>query len=605
MIRPDTLQRCMVAALLAALLALPLAAAPRSVPTTHADALVGGLVIVSPGHELPGATVVIRDGIIEAVGMSVAIPPDARRWDVSGMVLWPGLIDANVGLSRLNGLPEPKASEGQPGPADPLPPPEMLQSRRSAAGSDNPLVHPEIRVVDLLAPDAKILEALRSQGFAAACVVPDRGILRGRDAVVSLRPGTPGELIVAEGQDLHAAFETRDSVYPDSVMGATAVLRQAFLDGDWYRRARVATVKGSRRIDEDAALEAIAAFLPRRGGSSGRLAMYCKDVLDDLRAGALAAEFGLGLRLKGAGDEYRRLAEVEALGAPIVLPVTYPAAPGAVDETEWGEVSVEQLRHHQRAPDNARWLAEKGVEISLTTDGLKDPKDFTARIRRSIEAGLPPDLALAMTTIHPARLLGLADRLGTIEKGRIANLVVARGRPFAKGTHVRDVWVDGLRHDVSREPQGPLGDWKGSITDGGVTHHGRLSLSAKGGAFTWDPPVSAPEVKVEPKKSTASNVVVAGDHVTFEFTGTPFGREGALKLSGDVAGSLLVGATEDAAVSLRAERSFDPEPEKAAPKRTPARPPAAVGGALIDWLTYPLGLADHIVHLLFCQSHLP
>jgi imidazolonepropionase-like amidohydrolase len=600
-IRPDASLR-IAAALFATTVAAALVAAPRSVPTTQAHALVGGLVIVSPGRELPGATIVIRDGIIEAVGTSVAIPPDARRWDVSGMVLWPGLVDAHLGLSRFNGLAGPKTADGSDAPAA-APAPTVLQARRSAAGSENPLVHPEVRVADLLAPDAKAIEAMLSQGFAAACVVPDRGILRGRDAVVSLRPGTPGELIVAEGQDLHAAFEARDSGYPDSVMGSTAVLRQSMLDGDWYRRARAATAKGPTRIDEDAALEAVASFLSQPARSRGRIAVACKDVLDCLRAGALASEFGLPLRLKGAGDEYRRLADVSALGSSIILPVAYPGAPGAVDEAEWGEVSIEQLRHFDRAPNNARWLAEAGVEVSLSTDGLENPKDFTARVRRSIEAGLAPDLALAMTTIHPARLLGLSDRLGTIEKGRLANVVVARGRPFGKATEVRDVWVDGRRHVVSREPQGPLGEWKGTITDGGTTHRGKLSLSVKGGAFTWDPAEGVKDDKAEQKKASASNVVVDADHVTFELAGTPLEREGTLKLAGSVDRSSFSASTGDRAVAIQAERFYDSDPG-AAEKRTPAGPPPAVGGALSSsadvlfvnataWTCGPMGIATN------------
>src|SRR6185369_5256231 len=136
-------------------------------------------------------------------------------------------------------------------------------------------------------------------------VVPDRGILRGRDAVVSLRAGTPAEIVVEEEPDLHAAFETRDDdQYPDSVMGATAVIRQSLLDGDWQRRARASAAKGGLHVDDDAGLDALAAFLPEGGSSHakthGRIAFACNDVLDDLRAGAVASEFGLPLRLKGA-----------------------------------------------------------------------------------------------------------------------------------------------------------------------------------------------------------------------------------------------------------------------------------------------------------------
>jgi imidazolonepropionase-like amidohydrolase len=570
----------------ALLVATHLAAAPAALEPHQVHALVGARVITAPGHEVDGVTIVVRDGIIVAVGRDVA-PEDAVRWDVSGRVIWPAFIDAHLGLSRLVGAPAAPAAAGAPpvppaAPAAPAPPSSISQ-----AGSRNPLVHPETRARDLLAPDPKILEALRGQGFGVACVVPDAGILRGTDVVIALSGEAPGRCVIRDGRDMHASFNPaaeESDVYPESVMGATAVLRQSLLDADWYRRAR-ASVKGARRVDEDASLEALGPLVAS-GRNRPRLAIACADVLDVLRAGALAREFSIPLRLRGAGDEYRRLADVARLGVPMVLPVSFPPVPVVADEDEWLDVSDDALEQWRYAPDNPRFVAQAGVEVSLTTDGLADVGDFTKRVRYSVERGLSEEQALAMLTTHPARLLEVADRLGTLEVGKQADFVVATGRPFAPGTEIRETWVDGRRFVVSRDPQGPRGTWAVRVASAKASFDAKLKVEAASGALTWEKGSGGPEPAGEARSAKITEVRVTDDSVTLRMEAKLLGFADTVELHGSLAGQRLRLASPDAALSMEGPRA-PPDPPEKTWKEGPLEPPSPVGG--------PIGSGDDVL----------
>ncbi len=568
-----------------AVLAPTLAGArPAPTPTVVEDALVGARVIVRPGVELASATVLVRDGVIVAVGETVRVPPGARVRDVSGMVIHAGFIDPWLGLSRLNGKEKPAAAAPDDDAAPP--PPPAAGPMGSAAGSGHDRVLGEVRAVDWLAPDTKAVEALRAQGFAAACVVPDAGIVRGRDVVISLGSAAPGASVLADGDAIHAAFEAggwRSRSYPGSVMGATALIRQALLDADWYRRARKATRSGPARVDEDASLEALGQVVPeRRGGTAPlRLAFACEDVLDVLRARELADEAGARLRVRAAGDEYRRLAEVVAGRMPLAVPVTFPPVPRVEHETEWLDVSDETLRHWHRAPDNPRWLKEAGASVSLTTDGLKDVGDFTERVRRSIARGLPAADALAMVTTEPARQLGLQDRLGSVEPGRLAHLVVATGRPFEEGTEIREVWVDGTRHVVSRAPDGPTGAWRVAVTAGARRFEATLDLSAEEGSLSWEADAGGPGSD-DPASRKAAITAVRREGATarFEIGGKPFERDAAFAATARVVGDAIEvnAAPILVAAGKRKPKTADKKPGETPPAPEPA--PAPVGGPL-------------------------
>ncbi|TMQ67861.1 MAG: amidohydrolase, partial [Candidatus Eisenbacteria bacterium] len=415
-------------------------------------AIVGARIVPAPGQVIERGTVVIRDGVIVAVGPHVAVPADARIWKADSLTVYPGLIDAFV-------APPPEAPRAQREGTGRRQRQAAEPEKPKGAGHALASVHPEFHMAEALPLDKDQVEALRAAGFAAVQAVPRDGILRGQSAVAGLEDGSPRAAVLEEDAMQVIALEPAPEGYPGSLMGAIAVVRQAFLDARWYGEVQATYARspqGKERPETNVSLEALQ---PTVKGT--RPALFVADeMLEVLRSAAIAREAGVKAVVVGAGDEYKRVSEIAAAGMALVVPVTFPEPPDLSDPDQAVEVSTEELRHWYRAPENAAILARHGVPFALTANGLKDVKAFRARVGQAIERGLTPAEALAAVTTTPARILGLSDRLGTIGPGKIANLTVVRGDLFSEKSKVRDVWVDGDRYEVTKDDGGVAGRWQ-------------------------------------------------------------------------------------------------------------------------------------------------
>ena len=438
-----------LATLVATLVSSP---STSSAATPRVHAIVGARIVLSPGHVIDRGTVVMRDGVITAVGKDVVAPADARIWEGDSLTVYPGLIDAFV-------LPaEPPAGQ-RPGPPAtgqrPAPPPEPS---RGAAHS-LPSVRPEFRVVESLPLSGDQLESLRAAGFAAAQVAPRKGIVRGSTALIGLSGGSPNAVVIKPDASQVVALQPEPMGYPGSLMGAIAVIRQAFMDAHWYHDAGEIYARspaGKPRPEENVSWEALQ---PVIGGKQPAM-FVASEMLEVLRAGAVAREAGVRAQVLGAGDEYKRAKDIAAAGLPLIVPVNFPDPPDVSDPDNALDVSTEELRDWNQAPGNPAALSRAGVTFALTSNGLKDVKSFRGNVAKAIQRGLDPGAALAAVTTVPAQLLGLSDRLGTIAVGKIANLTVTRGDLFSEKSKVREVWVDGERLEVpDKEDRGMKGNW--------------------------------------------------------------------------------------------------------------------------------------------------
>jgi imidazolonepropionase-like amidohydrolase len=432
--------------------ALLLAAGAALAATPRVHAIRNARIVTAPGQVIPRGTVVMRDGLITAVGANVAIPADARVWDGDSLTIYPGLVDAFV----MPPAPTPSPGGGSGG------------AGRAAAEAPKGAVHAiagvraEHRMVEQLPLEGSQLEALRAAGFAAAQLAPRQGIVRGSSAVVGLgNSGANASVVRADAAQVVALEPNRGNQYPGSLMGVIAVVRQAFMDAKWYRGARAAAARRNNveRVPENLTWDALQ---PVVAGQQPVL-MVADDMLEVLQAHRIADEAGVSAAIVTAGDEYKRVAQVAATRRELVVPVNFPDAPDLSDDANALEVRTEELRHWQAAPGNAAALAKAGVTFALTANGLKDVKTFRANVGRAIARGLPENVALAAVTTTPARMLGLSGRLGVIAPGAIANLTVTRGGLFAEGSKVREVWVDGARHEVAKDETSPKGEWTLSL----------------------------------------------------------------------------------------------------------------------------------------------
>ena len=165
----------------------------------------------------------------------------------------------------------------------------------------------------------------------------------------------------------------------------------------------------------------------------------------------IAQEFGLVVVIKGNGNEYEMADQLAAARVGVIVPVDYPDKPSVSDDDDANlDVGLAALQRWEDAPGNAAALERAGVVFAFTSDGVS-PGEFAANVRKAIEAGLSEATALAAVTTNPAAMFGVESIVGTIEPGKIANVVVASGAPFAEDTEVRHVFVDGVHTEVEAD----------------------------------------------------------------------------------------------------------------------------------------------------------
>ena len=428
-------------------------------------ALVGGKVVIKPGEVLDSGTIIIRDGLIQVVGTNVAAPDDARVWDMKGRTIYAGFIEPYLVLDATNapvstsdtmpisqatlasggfqffGVPGTKTDAGKPGPG-------------YALGK----ITPDFRAARNYSPQDKALATLRELGFTAAVVAPAKGIIRGTGALVALADEDPNKAMLKPDVFQCIAFETDgndDGAYPGSLMGVIAAVRQSFFDAQHYAldHADYAQHPQNRmRPEFDPALEALAPVTNK----VMRVVFEPGSALMDDRAAQLARELGLNFAMVSCGQEWRRPDLAKKTGATFIVPVNFPTLPKLPNEDDWDQISLDQLRAWDWAPENPALLRKQNLDIALTTYGLNDKKDFRKNLRLALDRGLSEDDALAALTTVPAKLCGMENQLGTIEPGRFANLVVVDGKScFDSEAKVCAVWIDGVIYPAPVEESKP------------------------------------------------------------------------------------------------------------------------------------------------------
>jgi imidazolonepropionase-like amidohydrolase len=400
---------------LLAVLTLAVAVPSAAGETSEVYALVGGRIVTVAGPTLDQGTIVLRDGVIETVGAEVSVPPDARVIDVSGLVLTPGLIDGLCGI----GLAEPTGGEGTAAHRDPL--------------------APGARALDSLKP-AEALKA-RDAGVTTALVIGQSGVMPGRSVIIDLVGETADGMVVKEPAALHLDMTTLPRRYPGSLMGTVAYVRQALDDAVHYRDAWAdyeRSPRGKKRPEWSAALEAWQDVLAAREP----LVVTAHRENDVRRALALADEFKIEVAVAGAPQAHRVADLIKARQLPLLVSVDFDPPKPAV--FFGGEDEEKERREIEEAKSNPAELREAGVRFALVS---ATARDFLAGVRTAIEKGLPREAALRALTLEPAEILGLADRTGSLEAGKLANVVAWSGEPLTEGAEPKLVFVDGRLYE--------------------------------------------------------------------------------------------------------------------------------------------------------------
>jgi len=432
------------------MLALHFAKAQHSGTDTYA--ITSARVVPVSGATIERGTVVVRNGLIAAVGANVTPPSDARVIDGSGLTVYPGLIDSYTNLALPEASPSPSAGGGGAG--------FFLQQqaapRPGGPNSTQPAgLQPETMVEDVIRTGGTDLENARNVGFTSALTLPRNGIWIGQSALINLSGETPQQMIVRSPVAMHVGFTPLRGGYPGSLMGVFSTLRQMMLDAQRYRdsmKIYESSPRGVRRPDTDRSLEALVPVI------EGKIpvVMLANTEREISRALDLAAEFKLKLIIAGGRESDRLIARLLKQDVPVLLSLNLPRrTTAAMPEADPEPLRV--LRERVDAQQTAGKLAKTKVRFAFESGSLPNATDIMVNATRTIENGLSSEDALRAFTIWPAEILGVANQLGSIEVGKIANLTITRGDLFDRNSRITHVFIDGRPVDVRPVSSGGQG----------------------------------------------------------------------------------------------------------------------------------------------------
>ncbi len=485
---------------------------------TGFHALVGARVVTAPGQVLDNATIVIRNGIVAAVGAGMAPPAGARVWELKGLTVYPGFVDAHA---DLGGDTPPQG--GDVGPTH-----------------WNPQVRAWFSTTANLRDDTTRRTALRSLGFGAALAVPRQGLFRGTASVVHLGDAGVRERVLRPDLAQSIGFSRSFALggtYPNSSMGTIALMKQTLLDAEWYGRAWGAYETSGRSILPPETSEALAALGKAVKGQQP-VVFQTNNEEEYLRAFKLASEYKLTPWFRGSGQEYRLVDVLKGRPQPLIVPLNFPDAPNVANPEAASNVSLADLRHWYLAPTNPAQLAANAIPFAITADGLSSLNQFFPNLRVAVARGLTPDKALAALTTVPAGFLGIEKTHGTIAVGKVANLVVSEGDLFTEEGAIRDVWVQGTRYGVTRAPQvDPRGTWTIASEDQGTFRSATLRLEGPLNRIRGT--IEMPSRR--PVNLTGVRIIAETGRLEATFNGEQLGLEGSVLLSGSVRGEEFFG----------------------------------------------------------------
>jgi imidazolonepropionase-like amidohydrolase len=394
-------------------------------PREGCYAFINATIVKDAQTTAQNASMVIRQGKIESIGAAVNIPKDAVIVDCKGKYIYPSFIDmySDYGTQAVKAEPFSFGRSSQ-----------MVSNTKGAYGW-NQAIRSETDISKSFAVNDAKAKELRGIGMGTVLTHQMDGISRGTGAVVTLANEKENKVILKEKASANYSFDKGSSTqdYPTSLMGAITLLRQNYLDAQWYKTKPAGEgVNLSLQAFNDNQL------LPQIFESN--------DKWSDLRADKIGDEFGVQFIIKGSGNEYQRIPEIKATNATYILPLNFPQAMDVEDPTDARFISLADLKHWEMAAMNPASFEKANIPFALTANGLKENSAFLANLRKAIQAGLSEQRALDALTKTPATILSIYDKVGSLETGKVANFLISSGPIFAEKTVIYQNWIQGNKY---------------------------------------------------------------------------------------------------------------------------------------------------------------
>lgn len=385
-------------------------------------ALTNATIYSAYNQKQENATLIIKNGKVERVVSGKNVPKGAVEIDCEGKTIYPSFIELNSSY----GLPEPPKSKQSWTDL-----PQMVSNKKGAYGW-NEAIRPEMQAYKDFSDNEDNAKKLRELGFGTVVSHYQDGIARGSSVLATLATIGANNIILKEKVAAHYSFSKGSSGndYPSSLMGAIALLRQTYLDGQWYKRneGKVETNISLKYWNKTQELPAI---------------FHAGDKFNLLRADKVGDEFGVQYILEADADAYQRAEAIKATNAKLILSVNFPDAYEVSDPYDAMYITLDQMKHWELAAQGPRILAEAGVDFAFTASDLKDNKKFLENIKGAVEKGkLSKETALKALTYNPANFVNAYNLVGSLESGKVANFIICNGDIFDKG-EILENWASG------------------------------------------------------------------------------------------------------------------------------------------------------------------
>jgi imidazolonepropionase-like amidohydrolase len=389
-------------------------------------AFTNAKIYVSPTQIIEKGTLIIQNGKVISAGTNIPIPKNCTTINLEGKSIYPSFIDIYTSF----GIEKPKkivSSDGDP-----------AYDTKRVGYYWNENIKPETNGFENFNYDQTKAEELLKAGFGVVGTHLQDGVARGTGTLIALNNSDKSVRLLANKISNHFAFTksvTTNQAYPSSLMGMMALLRQMYLDMNWYKNGNSKT--------KDASLDALI--------NNAKLVQIftTEDKLNSLRASKIAKEFGLNYVLKGSGNEFERIEEIKNTNSKFIIPINFPEAYDVSNSFLADQIDLSDLRFWNQAPTNLKVLSDNNVVFALTTDKLKKVEDFRTNLLKAIKYGFDKTKALESLTTIPASILGKSDEIGSLKTGTYANFVITSGEIFDEKTIVYENWVQGSKFVVN------------------------------------------------------------------------------------------------------------------------------------------------------------
>ncbi len=424
-------------------------------------AITNAKIVTVSGTTIEKGTVIVRNGLIFAVGANITTPADATVLDAGGATVYPGFIDTVTNLGIVAPQAGPGGGPGGGGGGGQAAAAAAAAAAQPSSNSNYPAgLRPELMIEEVLRGGDAQFEASRNAGFTSALSTGRTGIFSGQSAVINLAGDPVSSIVVRSPFAQHISFVTLGGGggggggYPGSLLGTFSALRQIFNDArrlQENQRAYAADPRGMQRPGSDKSLEALFPALNRQMP----VVFNANSEIDIIRALDLMKEYNLNGMIAGGQEAWKVADRLKSQNVPVLLSLNFPkrltaSSPDADPEP------LAVLRSRADVPKGASKLAAAGVKFAFQLGGATAAADYFANAGKAIENGLSRDAAIRAMTLGAAEILGVDKTLGSIEPGKVANLVVIKGDLFGRDKFASHVFVDG-RHFEQKEPVRPAG----------------------------------------------------------------------------------------------------------------------------------------------------